>query len=195
MPYLSLLLLGLVAFVSTDIDDLLLLVLLFADRRLSSRQVVLGQYLGFLGLLVVSLACSLLAIVIPAHWLGLLGLWPLLVGLKRLWLRPPEDVVGASAESAASSVGICTVAFITLANGGDNITVYVPLFAGLGVMQVGILVSEFLVLVAIWCLIARFLVTHPVIGGAIRRVAHAILPYVLIGLGAWILLRSLTGSL
>src|ERR1035437_10215015 len=105
MSYLSLLGLGLMVFVSTDIDDLLLLVVLFADRRLSARQVILGQYLGFLALVAASLACSCLAIFTPAHWVGLLGLWPLLLGVHRLWNRLQGDVIGASAEAAAPSVG------------------------------------------------------------------------------------------
>ena len=76
--------LGLAAFIATGIDDLLRLVVRFANRRLSARQVIVRQYLGFLALLALSVACSLLAIVIPAPWLGLLGIWPVLVGLQRL---------------------------------------------------------------------------------------------------------------
>jgi len=67
MAYLSLLTLGAVVFVSTNIDNFLLLVVLFTDQRLSSRQVILGQYLGFLGLVAISIACSLLAIVISPN--------------------------------------------------------------------------------------------------------------------------------
>lgn len=194
MSYLSLLGLGLAAFIATDIDDLLLLVVLFADRRLATRQVIVGQYLGFLGLLALSGACALVAIVIPAPWLGLLGIWPVLVGLLRLWHRNRGDVIGAAAEAQASSVGILTVALVTMANGGDNVTVYVPLFATLPPGQILLIVVEFMVLVAGWCLAARLLVTHPVTGGVVRRVAYAILPYILIGMGLWILLRALPGQ-
>ena len=191
MQYLSLLGLGMVVFVSTDIDDLLLLAVLFMDRRLSARQVILGQYLGFLGLVAASVACSLLAIVIPGYWLGLLGIWPLLLGMYRLFNRGEEDVIGATAEAKAKSVGTLSVALVTLANGGDNITVYVPLFASLTMGQIIILVVEFMVLIAVWCAVARFIVGHAVAGVVIRRIAHVALPYFLIGLGAWIVLRSL----
>lgn len=189
--YLSLLGFGLMIFVSTDIDDLLLLIVLFSDRRLSFRRIILGQYLGFLGLVAASVACSLLAIIIPGYWLGLLGVWPLLLGVHRLFNRATGDVIGVSAKAAAPAVGILTVALLTLANGGDNITVYTPVFARLTAGQIVIVVVEFLFLIALWCGAARFIVTHSITGGAIRRIAHAILPYVLIGLGMWVLLRSL----
>jgi len=195
MPLLSLIALAAMVFVSTDIDDLLLLILLFSDRRLSHRQVILGQFLGFLAIVVASLACSLLAILIPPAWLGLMGIWPLSIGLHRLFRRTPADVIGATAQAARPSLGIPTVALLTLANGGDNLTIYTPFFATLTPTQLALVILEFLLLLTLWCLAARSLTTHPLTRRLIHRIAHAILPYVLIALGFWILLRSLPALL
>lgn len=192
MQYLSLLATGLLVFISTDIDDYLLLVVFLADRRLSARQVLVGQYLGFVSLLAVGMAGSCLAMVMPSRWLGLLGIWPLLIGLHRLFDRDRKAIAG-NALAAASTKNTLAVALVTIANGGDNVTAYVPLFAGLTTVQKMTVTSEFLLLVGVWYLAARYLVNHPVIGGVVRRVAVAILPYVLMGLGVWILLRLLPG--
>jgi len=190
MQYLSLLGTGLLVFISTDIDDYLLLVVLLADRRLSARQVLLGQYIGFASLLAAGLAGSCLAFVIPARWLGLLGIWPFLIGLHRLFDRRNGSDTEATPPATASTRNTLAVTLVTIANGGDNVSAYVPLFAWQTTAQKMLLVSEFLLLIGVWYMAARFLVIHPIIGGAVRRMAITILPYVLMGLGLWILLRS-----
>jgi len=192
MPYWSLLSAGLLVFASTDLDDYLLLVVMLADRRLSPRQVLVGQYLGFAALLAVGMAGSCLAIVIPARWLGLLGVWPLLIGVQR-WLARDKGAAIAAAAHAASTKNTLAVMLVTMANGGDNITAYVPFFAGQTPGQKMLITGEFLILIGLWYLAARYLVNHPVMGNVVRRVAVAILPYVLMGLGVWILARLLPG--
>ena len=61
------------AFVATNIDDLLLLVALFADPRFSASRILLGQFIGMGVLIALSLAGALLAILVPSGWLGLVG--------------------------------------------------------------------------------------------------------------------------
>ena len=57
--------LGATAFIATNIDDLFILIAFFANRRFPSSQIVLGQYVGMVALLAVSLVGSLLALVVP----------------------------------------------------------------------------------------------------------------------------------
>src|ERR1700749_4681711 len=76
--------LAVVLFVSTNVDDLVVLVALFADSRFRTRDVVAGQYLGLAVLFVVSAAGALLALVIPNTYLGLLGIFPILIGIRKL---------------------------------------------------------------------------------------------------------------
>jgi cadmium resistance protein CadD (predicted permease) len=124
MSYLSVIILGMVVFASTNIDDLLVLLIFFADRRYKTRHVVLGQYLGFSGLLAVSFICCFLAIAVPARWLGLLGLWPLSIGLYRLYQLAKKKDSQSDVFTMQTSTGTFHVAFVTLANGGDNICAY-----------------------------------------------------------------------
>jgi cadmium resistance protein CadD (predicted permease) len=81
-----------------------------------------------------------------------------------------------------------TVAAVTFSNGGDNIGVYTPMFAQYNsASQITTLVTVLMIMTAVWCAAAYYLVNHPLIASRIRRVGHIILPFVLIALGIYIL--------
>ena len=83
------------------------------------------------------------------------------------------------------------VAAVTFSNGGDNIGVYIPLFAKYNsVSQITALATIFMAMTAVWCIAAYYLVNHPLVASKIRRIGHIILPFVLIGLGIYILTGS-----
>ncbi len=185
-----------VAFASTNVDDIFVLLGFFADPAFRARQVVLGQYLGIGTLVAVSLVCSLIALVIPPAYIGLLGLLPIGIGVKKLWeaRRGPED----DAEGAPPAPGthkILSVAAVTVANGGDNIGVYVPMFATQTLDETLVLLAVFAAMTALWCLVAHALVSHRALGAPIRRYGHLLLPWVLIGIGIAILLENDTLAL
>ena len=118
---------------------------------------------------------------VPAAWLPWLGLLPILIGVVALVRR--ESDMGAP-ELAS---GFLPVAAVTIANGADNIAVYVPLFATRDAQAIAVMAAVFVVLTALWCLGARWLVHHPAAGAPLRRWGPRAVPYVLIGLGLWIL--------
>ena len=89
--------------------------------------------------------------------------------------------------------GTWGVAAVTFANGGDNIGIYVPLFAGAGLARAGVIVAVFFVLVAAWCYAGYRLGSHPTVVEKIDRYGHVVVPFVLVGLGVYILVES--GSL
>ena len=72
---------GIAAFVSTNIDDLFILMVFFSIPRFPSLQIVLGQYIGMGSLLSVSIAGSLIALVLPRNLIGLIGLLPIAIGI------------------------------------------------------------------------------------------------------------------
>jgi cadmium resistance protein CadD (predicted permease) len=78
-----------VAFTLTDIDDLLLLIFFFSqtEKAFTKREVLLGQYLGFLFLLLLTTLGYFGTLVIPQAWIGLLGLVPFFRGLNELHKR------------------------------------------------------------------------------------------------------------
>jgi cadmium resistance protein CadD (predicted permease) len=78
----SLVVIGIAAFVSTNIDDLFILMIFFTTSRFV--QIVLGQYIGMESLMGVSLVGSLIALVLPRYLIGLIGLFPIAMGIKEL---------------------------------------------------------------------------------------------------------------
>lgn len=75
------------------------------------------------------------------------------------------------------------MAAVTVANGGDNISIYIPLFAGSKLAQLGITLAVFFVMVGVWCAIAYFLTRQPTIAYVLSRYGRHVVPFVLIGLG------------
>jgi cadmium resistance transport/sequestration family protein len=200
---------GFVAFTLTDIDDLILLIFFFsqAKKSFTKHEVFLGQYLGFLVLLLLTTLGYLGTLVIPLAWIGLLGLVPLFRGLNELYKRffkkkvTPSDQHDSSASSLFSSrldrvfmrlfnPRVSTIAVLTIGNGSDNLSVYIPLFAHSTTVQVGIYLILFLLLVGVWCILGYTLSHLPGVAHVLERTGSFMLPFLLIGLGLFILWKD-----
>jgi cadmium resistance transport/sequestration family protein len=204
---------GTVAFAATNIDDIIILMLFFAQVNATFRpyHIVAGQYLGFLVLILASLPGFVGGLFIPKAWIGLLGILPIIIGVSQLLNRdkPDTDVQTLSRQPVASTLersplsklaALLTpqtygVAAVTLANGGDNIGIYVPLFASCDLPTLLLILAVFFVLIGVWCYVAYRLAQFPAIAHILTRYGHAIVPFVLIGLGMFILLESKTYQL
>jgi len=191
--FISTLLVAVVVFVSTNIDDIFLLSAFFAEPRLAPRSVVAGQFCGIGVLVVASAAAALGAIAIPDAWVALLGLVPLGLGIWKLWSLRTSGSDGDDADSLSMEKRmdsprsqVFAVMGVTIANGGDNLSIYVPLFAS-DFRGIPLYVVVFAILTAVWCAIGYALVNNRVAGRHIRRYGHVALPFVLIGLGLYIL--------
>jgi cadmium resistance protein CadD (predicted permease) len=90
-----------------------------------------------------------------------------------------------------SYLSFLSVTAVTFTNGGDNIGVYVPLFSKYNTGgQISGHIVVFMIMTAIWCMVAYYFVNHPLIVSRIRRIGNIVLPFVLIGLGTFILAES-----
>ncbi len=198
---LELIALGILVFIITNIDDFLLLLLFFGNRSYKVHQIVLGQYIGLSLLILISAVLSLVSLIIPAAWIGLMGFLPILIGLRQLLkLRSKtyneniiENLIQKSKKKifGAYQSKFLAVSIVTFSSGGDNIGVYVPLFAISTIGQILILIAVFLFITSVWCLITYYIANHTFAGDKIRRYGHIILPFALIGLGVWILSKSI----
>src|SRR5690242_8610770 len=123
---LAAIVIGIVAFVSTNIDDAFVLVTFFADKNFNVRDVVVGQYAGMVTLYMVSATASLISLIIPATYIGLLGLLPIMIGTRKLLnlRRDQREAKFQSISTIGAPVRSLAVAAVTIANGGDNIAVY-----------------------------------------------------------------------
>jgi len=186
---------GAALFATTNADDIFLLSALFADRHLRARSVVLGQFLGIGALTLLSLAAALASLVIPQGWTALLGLIPLVLGiqkLRQLWSGESEKSNDEGARGKEQVLErrthsqVLAVAGVTMANGGDNLAVYIPVFAS-SVNAIPQYVLTFAAMTGVWCAAGYKLVNNALVGRHIRRYGHILLPIVLIAIGAWIL--------
>ena len=191
---LALIGMAIVLFASTNVDDVFVLVAFLAEKKIRTRDIVLGQYLGITTLFSASIAASLLSFVIPRAYIGLLGVIPVLIGGKKLFeLYRQGDRTEETLEhhsDANRSGRAATVALVTVANGGDNIGVYTPSFAIRSVQEIIVIALVFVVMTALWCVVAHAIVNHPKWGPPIRRYGHRVTPVVLIGLGLLILYQA-----
>ena len=171
---------GVIAFAATNIDDMFVLTLFFSQTPRKWR-VVLGQYLGFTPLLVISLVGFFGGRVLPHEWIRFFGLAPVAIGVRKFLVKSDDHLKRRDA-------GILDVAFVTFANGGDNIGIYGPLFAVSDLARLLVLIALFYLLLGVWCVVGYLIPRHPIIANMLRRWGHWIVPFVLIGLGLHIIL-------
>jgi len=194
---------GVSAFCATNIDDILILMLFFAqvNSQFRLRHIVAGQYLGFAALVAASMTGFFGHFFFPRDWIGLLGIMPIAIGASRLINGDDEDDSSPDAELAeANNSPIASllspqtygVAAVTFANGGDNIGIYVPLFANSSGQSLTIILGIFFLLVGVWCYVAYQLTRFEAIAANLTRYGNILVPFVLIGLGILILIDSHT---
>ncbi len=176
---------GVGSFAATNIDDIFVLALFFGqvgEGGLRRQHVVIGQYLGFSALTAISLLGYFARLIIPETWIGLLGLMPIALGVRKALISRPAL---RAERPAQRSIG--AVAAVTFANGGDNIGIYMPLFASSNAGQLGVILAVFYALVAVWCIIGLYVGRHPLVVGLLNRYGNKLVPVVLIALGIYIL--------
>jgi cadmium resistance protein CadD (predicted permease) len=183
-------------FAVTNIDDAVMLALFFAQgagQRGATWRIAAGQYLGFVAILAVAVAGALGATFLPESAVPYLGLLPLALGLRAAWTAWRDRAARTEVTGHGPGAGgpkALEVAAVTFANGGDNIGVYIPVFATAGAAGITVYSIVFLVLVAVWIVAGKVFATHPVIARALSRWGHIVLPVVLIGIGLLILIEG-----
>jgi cadmium resistance protein CadD (predicted permease) len=182
-------------FVTTNIDDVFILLGFFSDSKFKFRQIALGQYAGITVLYGVSVVGSLISLVISPAYIGLLGLVPIFLGAKKVWelrggTEASDDELEGHSETSLGHGNIIAVAAVTVANGADNISIYTPLFATRSGYDIVIIGAVFAIMTMVWITAAYWLTNHRSIGAPIRRYGHKLVPIVLIALGFLILYES-----
>lgn len=191
---------GITAFTATNLDDIVILMLFFSQVNplFRQRHIVTGQYLGFAALVFASLPGFFGGLLVPQAWIGMLGVVPIAIGVSRL-LNPDENesddhALPESADTTPAGLSPQTysVAAVTFANGGDNVGIYVPLFASCTWESLVVVLGIFFSLVGVWCYVAQQLACVPAIANTLTRYGNQLVPFVLMGLGTMILLESHT---
>lgn len=190
---------ALVLFAVTNIDHLMLLTLWFVhghQRPGTTLRICAGQYLGFSAILAATAILNLISgFVIPEAQLHLLGLIPLILGVKagigeileRRESNDSRDAQSAESKLEGKPVSVGAVALVTIANGGDEIGVYLPVFALSAWWQVALFCAVFLVLAGALLALAWFITGRLGLAEVLERFEAVLFPSVLILLGVLIL--------
>lgn len=181
-----------VVFASTNVDDLVVLTMLFLAARAAGKprpwQVVAGQCAGIAVLVATAAIAALGLLIVPARWAGLLGLVPLAIGLWRLIgamrAAPHSDTPSSVA------AGLTGVAGVAIINGADNVSIYTPMFRGLQLGEVLVTLAVFAGMIGVWCAAAAWLGSHLGAVAGIRRLGYRLVPVVFMAIGAIVLARS-----
>jgi cadmium resistance protein CadD (predicted permease) len=183
-------------FAGTNVDDIVMLSLLSAASRSSGRprrwEIWAGQYAGFAVLVGASLAAGRGLDLIPSHWLWLLALIPLGLGVVTL-VAAIRAVRQGERPAPPSPGGVLGVAGLTLSNGADNLAAYTPFFAADDTGRITVTLVVFAIGVGLWCLAGWWLSRHKGVTAVVERYGHWILPAVFILVGLYTLKK--TGSL
>ncbi len=182
-----------VAFVGTNTDDFVTLLLLTvgikADRH-TWTAIISGQYLGFCVLLIPAVAGAVLFSLVNARLVGLLGILPIALGIRGLTVLVRRPAAGGPPDAALG--GVLAVAVLTIANGGDNLAVYIPLYRDLRPGDMITTTATFLVMLGALCVLAlglgRFAQFVP---GAVR-VCRWATPLVYLAIGVLLLAGVVT---
>jgi cadmium resistance protein CadD (predicted permease) len=119
---------GIAAFVASNIDDTFILILLFVTPELLAPNVIVGQFLGIVILVMISSSAALITLAVPTFVIGFMEIIPVAIGIKKL-LESREKPETEIQNRKKANISFLSVMAITESNGGDDIGVFTPLFA------------------------------------------------------------------
>ena len=176
--------------------DLLIILMLFFAKRKSRKDIIniyLGQFLGSVSLIFISLLFAFVLNYIPSkEILGLLGLIPIFLGLKVLLLGDSDgEAIAKDGLRKDNKNLIFLVAMITFAScGADNIGVFVPYFTTLNLANLIVTLLTFLVMIYLLVFSAQKLAQVPSVGETLEKYSRWFIAVVYLGLGMYILIEN-----
>lgn len=176
--------------------DLLIILMLFFAKRKSRKDIIniyLGQFLGSVSLILLSLLFAFVLDYIPSkEILGLLGLIPILLGIKVLLLGDSDgEAIAKEGLRKDNKNLIFLVAMITFAScGADNIGVFVPYFTTLNLANLIVALLTFLVMIYLLVFSAQKLAQVPSVGETLEKYSRWFVAVVYLGLGVYILIEN-----
>jgi cadmium resistance protein CadD (predicted permease) len=195
---------------ATTFDDNIYLTSFFGrvSRTFRPRHVVVGEFLGLTILISISLVGYFVGMVVSDMWVGLLGVLPIMIGIHQLMGKEDDensDVI-EEVEKVHTEVGrprikqslwstirdpkTHRVTAVHVSNGGNNVAVYIPLFASSSLPSLGVILTMCYMTIGFWCFCSYNLTRFPGISVLIARYGRKIAPFVLIYLGFSIIIKS-----
>lgn len=193
------------AFVATNVDNTVVTTTLVAgappDR---AHRIAAGQVVGFVVIVGIAAAAAAVLFEFSPAAVGLLGFVPLAIGVRGiidLLVRPgPADERPKArwrrrpATDRAVGRSLTTVALVTLAAGGDNLAVYIPLFRQGGVSHLSAVAVVFALGEVGVTAVILAAGGHPRARAVMTRLGAAAVPLLLCGVGVLVLVSAGTLS-
>jgi cadmium resistance transport/sequestration family protein len=186
-----------ILYIATAVDLLVILLIFFARAKTKKeyRDIsYIGQYVGSVALIVVSLFFAFVLNYVPEKWiLGLLGLIPIYLGIKVAIYDDCEGEKRAKKELNEKGLSklVGTVAIVTIAScGADNIGLFVPYFVTLSVTNLLITLFVFLILIFFLVFTAQKLSNIPGVGEIVEKFSRWIMAVIYIALGLFIIIEN-----
>lgn len=183
------------AFIATNLDNLLLLVAMYARYAERPGTVTAGYVFGMLLICLAALLLGETGDYIPLDWLGLLGLVPMTLGILALWKlfrRSAAETADSFGESDSRRTIFSLLASTQLSNGADTIITFTILFAESGDPADYLLVPTFLAMIGVFAGLAYYSVKQAKLGQVLRRYGQYVTPFILILVGFYILSNTAT---
>ena len=186
---------SIILYSGTAVDLLIILMLFFFlfQSRKDLINIYLGQFLGSVSLIFLSLLFAFVLNYIPSkEILGLLGLIPIFLGLKVLLLGDSDgEAIAKDGLRKDNKNLIFLVAMITFAScGADNIGVFVPYFTTLNLANMIVTLLTFLVMIYLLVFSAQKLAQVPSVGETLEKYSRWFIAVVYLGLGMYILIEN-----
>lgn len=204
--FISTLITGIAVGFATTFDDNIYLTIFFGktNRTFRPRHIVIGEYIGFTALIFISLVGFLGGLVISNVWIGLLGFLPVTIGISSLLNRQDDEIQDVNANfhsytrptpkrsliATLRDPQTYKVSAVTVANGGNNIAIYIPLFASTTLPSLGIILMTLYTMLGVWCFLSYNLTRQPHLALVISRYVRRIFPFILIWLGMSIVIEN-----
>ena len=186
---------SIILYSGTAVDLLIILMLFFAKRK-SRKDIIniyLGQFLGSVSLILLSLLFAFVLYYIPSkEILGLLGLIPIFLGLKVLLLGDSDgEAIAKDGLRKDNKNLIFLVAMITFAScGADNIGIFVPYFTTLNLADLIVALLTFLVMIYLLVFSAQKLAQVSSVEETLEKYSRWFIAVVYLGLGIYILIEN-----
>lgn len=183
-----------VTFIATGIDEMVILILLFAHAKNQNqiRQVYIGQQIGMTFIILLTLlAVYGIASFFTGKWTGIIGFLPIIIGLMELLEGDEENENEALLQKSAIFSNLSLrVALVAIVGGAEELAIYIPYFTSLHSQDMLLALITFVIMVPVWCAICHRLGSMNKVYQVIKRYERVIIPIVFIGIGLNVLIES-----
>ena len=176
-------LISLIAFVSSNIDDIIILTVLFAQAvgKKDRVNILIGQYVGIFTLLFVSFVIATFLVKatnMPLNWLFIV---PMLLGINKLIEKKNNE------DFSQPTISIFQVVILTIASGADNIGIYIPMIIKQSLNETVIFLIVFALMVPIWWFVGKKIGSLETIKKMIKKNEKLVVTLIYFVIGIWII--------